>query len=188
MTVQKSRSSADPSPPGDEVVSRVFDAPRSLVFEVWTKAEHFTRWYGPHGAEVVSCEIDARPGGVIRFGHRSADGTTLYSRGTFSEVVPDERLVFTLGLVDEQGRPIRHPMFPDWPLDASIETTVTLLDVDDGTRVGLSHRVVPAAAASHPATRRWSLLALEGAKQVLERLGDHLLLVGPRASRKEHTT
>jgi len=178
------RSSGDAIPAEDVVVSRVFHAPRGLVFEVWTKAEHFTRWFGPHGAEVVSCELDARPGGIIRFGHRSSEAT-LYSKGRFVDVVPDERLVFTLGIVDEHGHPVGHPMFADWPLDASIETIVTLADVGPGTRVTVAHRVLPADAASLPATKRWSPMAREGATQVLDRLGEHLSLV---ATRKEHTT
>jgi uncharacterized protein YndB with AHSA1/START domain len=178
MPVQ--RSSGDPIPAGDEVVSRVFRAPRDLVFEVWTKAEHFTEWFGPHGAEVFGCELDARPGGVMRFGHRFADGTALLVEGAFVEVVPDERLVFTFGFVDERGRPARAPMFPDWPLEASIETVVTLEDVGGGTRVTVAHRVLPPDAASHPAARRWAPLALQGSRQVLERLGEHLSLVEAR--------
>jgi uncharacterized protein YndB with AHSA1/START domain len=179
------RRSGDAIPPGDAVVSRVFAAPRGLVFEVWTKAEHFTRWFGPQGAEVFSCEIDARSGGVIRFGHRFPDGTALHLKGTFVEVVQDERLVFTLGFVDEHGHPVRHPMFPDWPLDVSIETTVTLEEVGNGTRVSVAHRVFPPDAASHPATKRWSELALEGWMQVLDRLGEHL---SQALARKAHLT
>lgn len=182
------RSGSDVTLAGGEAISRVFGAPRDLVFQVWTKAEHFTRWFGPHGAEVIACELDARPGGVIRFGHRFPEGMTLYLKGTFGEVVLNERLVFTFGFVDEHGRPVRHPMFPDWPLDVSIETIVTLDDVADGTRVVVAHRVLPADVASHPATKRWSPLALEGSRQVLERLAEHLSLAAARAARKEHAT
>lgn len=170
------RSGSDVSLPDSATVRRVFAAPRDLVFEVWTKAEHFPRWFGPHGAEVVSCEIDARPGGILRFGHRAADGFTLFMQGTFGEVVLNERLVFTLSIVDEQGQPAPHPMFPDWPRDVAVETTVILDDVDDGTHVTMAHRIVPAAAAAHPATQRWLPLARQGAMQVLDRLGDHLSL------------
>jgi hypothetical protein len=74
-------------------------------------------------------------------------------------------------------------MFPDWPLDVLIETIVILAEVGDGTRVTVVHRVLPADAASLPATKRWSPLAREGATQVLDRLGEHL-----SATRKEHTT
>jgi uncharacterized protein YndB with AHSA1/START domain len=166
-------------------VTRVFGAPRELVFEVWTSAEHFSRWFGPHGAEVVSCEMDARPGGVLRFGHRAPGGLTLFLTGTFSEVVSNERLVFTLGFVDEHGQVAPHPMFPDWPHDVSIETSVVFEDVDDGTLVTMAHRVVPLELASHPATQRWLPLARQGAMQVLDRLGEHLALA---AAVKERTT
>ena len=179
------RNDNDVIPAGGEAISRVFAAPRDLVFEVWTKAEHFTRWFGPHGAEVVSCEMDARPGGIIRFGHRSPEGLTLHVKGTFGAVVLNERLVFTFGFVDEHGHPVRHPMFPDWPLHALIEMTV-LLDRDgDGTRVSVAHRVLPLDAASHPAAKRWSTLAGEGWMQVLDRLGEHLSLA---TTRKEERT
>ena len=183
--MRERRSGNDIIPADSVAVSRVFAAPRDLVFEVWTKAEHFTRWFGPHGAEIISCELDARPGGIIRFGHRSAEGPPLYVKGEFTEVVLNEHLVFCVGCVDEQGRPIRHPMFPDWPIEASIETVVVLDDVSEGTRVSVAHRVLPTDAAAHPDAKRWLPLAREGAKQVLDRLGEHLSLA---LARKAHTT
>ena len=167
------RSAVEEVPAGGEVLTRVFDAPRELVFEVWTKVEHFTRWFGPHGAEVVDCELDPRPGGVIRFGHRF-EGRTLWVSGTFREVVQNERLVFTTGFVDEQGRPARHPMFPDWPLDALGWSTVVFTQADGGTRVTVFQHVTPPEIASHPAVKRHQQLAAEGWKQVFERLGEHL--------------
>jgi len=185
VPVRRRNDSDDVIPSDEEGIRRTFSAPRELVFEVWTKAEHFTRWFGPHGAEVVACELDARPGGVIRFGHRSGDGVTLYVKGTFTDVVVNERLVFALGVVDEQGRPIPHPMFADWPLEVLIEMTVLLDDVGDGTTVTVEHRILPPSAASHPATKLWFPLARQGSTQVLERLGEHLSHV---ASRKEGTT
>ena len=167
-----------------EVATRVFPAPRELVFEVWTNVEHFTRWFGPHGAEVVSCELDPRPGGVLRFRHRFGNGTTVHLKGIFREVIQDERLVFTLGFIDEYGRPRGHPMFVDWPLDVVIQTTVVLESVDGGTRVTVGHQVTPPEAASHTAVRRWGELAREGWAQVFARLGEHLLACrekkGPR--------
>jgi len=170
------RSGSDVSPLYSATVTRVFAAPRDLVFEVWTKAEHFPRWFGPHGAEIVACEIDARPGGILRFGHRAPDGFTLFMKGTFGEVVAKERLVFTLSIVDEHGQPAAHPMFPDWPRDVAVETTVMLADAADGTHVTIAHSIVPAEAAAHPATQRWLPLARKGAMQVLDRLGEHLSL------------
>jgi uncharacterized protein YndB with AHSA1/START domain len=177
-------SGGDATPAEGVVASRVFDAPPDLVFEVWTRAEHFARWFGPHGVEVVGCELDARPGGIIRFGHR-LDGRTVHVTGTFTEAVRGERLVFTLGFVDEHGDPVRAPMFPDWPLDASIQTIVTLEDVGGGTKVTVAHRVLPPDAASSPAAKRWYPMAREGAMQVLDRLGEHLSM---ETARRESAT
>jgi hypothetical protein len=49
------------------VITRVFDAPRSIVFEAWTKAEHVVHWWDPSGAPLSVCEIDLRPNGAFRF-------------------------------------------------------------------------------------------------------------------------
>ena len=54
----------------DLIDDREYAAPPELVFEAWTKAEHLARWFGPDNVEVTFCEVDARPGGVIRFEHR----------------------------------------------------------------------------------------------------------------------
>jgi len=178
------RSAGEPIGLGGDVMTRVFGAPRELVFEVWTRAEHFRRWFGPHGAEVVDCELDARPGGIIRFGHRFPDWT-VHVKGGFREVVLKERLDFSIGFVDELGRPGRHPMFPDWPLDAMMECTVTFEAVEGGTRVTVVQSVSPSALASHPSVKRNLELAREGWSQVLDRLGEHLFTA--RSQRKHGT-
>lgn len=167
------RSAVEAVPTRGEVITRVFDAPLELVFEAWTKVEHFERWFGPRGAEVVGCELDARPGGVIRFEHR-LPGMAARIKGTFREVVQNERLVFTLGFVDEHGRPRRHPMFEDWPLETMLWTTVVFAKVEGGTRITITQGVTPPELASHPSVKRNQELALEGWKQVLDRLGEHL--------------
>ena len=58
----------------DLIDDREYAAPPELVFEAWTKAEHFARWFAPDNVEVPLCGIDARPGGVIRFEHRWPEG------------------------------------------------------------------------------------------------------------------
>lgn len=82
---------------------RVFDAPRSRVFDAWTRAEHLARWFSPKGFTVPACEADARPGGVFRLCMRSPDGREYWMRGAFSEVVVPERLVIAAAADDERG-------------------------------------------------------------------------------------
>jgi uncharacterized protein YndB with AHSA1/START domain len=78
------------------VVTRLFDAPRALVFEAWTKAEHVAHWWDPSGVPLAVCEIDLRPNGVFRWVNRSPDGGEGHTfTGNYREIVPPERLTFT---------------------------------------------------------------------------------------------
>src|SRR3989442_1038464 len=77
------------------VMTRVFDAPRQLVFDAWTRPELFVRWFGPRGWSVPVCEIDLRPGGSYRYVLRGPGGAEIGLRGAYREVVPPERLVCT---------------------------------------------------------------------------------------------
>jgi uncharacterized protein YndB with AHSA1/START domain len=77
------------------VMSRVFDAPRSLVFDALTKPELLRGWYGPLGWSLVVCEIDLRVGGAWRFVTRRPDGKEIGQLGVYREIVPPERIVNT---------------------------------------------------------------------------------------------
>jgi len=83
--------------PGDRqiVVTRLFDAPRTLVFEAWTKPEHVAHWWDPSGAQLLVCEIDLRPNGAFRFVNRAHDGGEGHSfSGIYREIAPPGKLVF----------------------------------------------------------------------------------------------
>jgi uncharacterized protein YndB with AHSA1/START domain len=77
------------------LITRVFNAPRELVFDAVTKCEHVGRWYGPRGTEMLSCKIDLRPGGSWRFVQRGPDGNEYAFSGEFREIVRPERVVQT---------------------------------------------------------------------------------------------
>ena len=77
------------------VMARVFDAPRALVFEAYTKPEHVARWWGRTGSTLPVCDIDLRVGGAWRFVERQADGSEYGFSGEYREIVPPERLVYT---------------------------------------------------------------------------------------------
>ena len=84
--------------PGDRqiVVTRIFDAPRTVVFEAWTKPEHVANWWDPSGVPLAVCEIDLRPNGAFRWVNRAPDGGEGHSfSGTYREIVPPEKLVFS---------------------------------------------------------------------------------------------
>jgi uncharacterized protein YndB with AHSA1/START domain len=76
-------------------ITRVFAAPRDLVFKLWTDPRHLVHWWGPRGFRTLSCELDLRPGGQWRIHTRGPDGMKFSSYGTFQEIAAPERLVFT---------------------------------------------------------------------------------------------
>jgi uncharacterized protein YndB with AHSA1/START domain len=88
------------------IVKRVLNAPRELVFQVWTDPAHLARWWGPNGFTTPLCEVDATPGGKIRIDMRGPDGTVYPMTGVFREVTPPERLVFTTTPLDPSGKPL----------------------------------------------------------------------------------
>lgn len=83
-------------------LTRILDAPRELVFRAWTEPEHLMQWSAPHGFTVTHAKGDLKPGGTWRSCMRSPDGKDLWLGGTYLEIAPPERLVFTHGW-DEDG-------------------------------------------------------------------------------------
>ena len=136
----------DAALPGDDrelVITRVFEAPRQLVFRAWTDEGMAARWWGPLGFTTISCKMDVRPGGAWARRLRAPDGTEARMHGVYREIVPPERLVFTMV----------HEHTPELP-----ETVVTLTFVDLGGRTELTLRQAafptPAFRDSHD--KGWS--------------------------------
>jgi uncharacterized protein YndB with AHSA1/START domain len=100
-------ATADAAIPAERelVITRVLDAPRSLVFKVWTEPSHVVRWLGPKGFTAPSCKMDLRPGGAWQACIRSPEGTEHRMQGVYREIVEPERLVFTFAWENDQGEP-----------------------------------------------------------------------------------
>jgi uncharacterized protein YndB with AHSA1/START domain len=94
MTNAESLTIATPTD-RDVVLTRLFDAPRDLVFDALTTPDLLKRWYGPAGWSLSSCEIDLRVGGRWRFVVRRPDGKGIGQHGVYCEVARPERLVNT---------------------------------------------------------------------------------------------
>ncbi len=137
------------------VLTREFDAPRELVFKVWTDPKHVAQWWGPRGFTNPVCELDLRPAGAILIHMRGPDGTVYPMTGVYQEIVEPERLVFTSAALDAAG----HPMF-------EMLTTVTFADLGEKTKQILRARVIKRTAQAAP-----YLAGMEtGWTQSLERL------------------
>jgi uncharacterized protein YndB with AHSA1/START domain len=88
------------------VITRILDAPASLVFKLWTDPAHVTRWLGPRGFTATHMESDLRPGGAwCACLRRDETGAELWQRGVYREIIEPERLVFTFAWDDANGRP-----------------------------------------------------------------------------------
>ena len=90
-------------------ITSLFDAPRALVFELWTDPNHLIHWWGPRGFRTLSCALDLRPGGPWRIHTRAPDGMEFSEYGVFHEIVAPERIVFTHGFDipgKSPGRPV----------------------------------------------------------------------------------
>jgi uncharacterized protein YndB with AHSA1/START domain len=130
------------------VIERIFEAPVELIWQMWTQPEHFKNWYGPQGFAVPVAEMDVRVGGKHLFCMESPDGSMkMWSTGEYSEVVPNERLVYTDSPADEQGNvvsPSAMGMPEGYP--ATTEVIVVLEDLGGRTKMVMTHVGVPAGA------------------------------------------
>jgi uncharacterized protein YndB with AHSA1/START domain len=133
--------------PADRVlkIERVFDAPRTLVFDAWTKPEHMVNWFGPRGFKSTVLRSELRPGGSYRIHMLGPDGDH-WTQGIYREVVPPERLVMVGSWADAQGNPTRP------------ETTLTLLfeDVGGKTRLTLHNAIFESTTARDMHNDGWS--------------------------------
>jgi uncharacterized protein YndB with AHSA1/START domain len=136
------------------LLTRTFDAPRAAVFEAWTKAEHVKHWWDPSGVPLSTCEIDLRPNGEFRWVN-GAHGAERTFAGTYLEIAPPERLVFTVRI------------FPSRP-----DPLTTLLFSEDGSKTKLTMKI-----ECNSIEDRDSLLQMRidvGTGRTLENLAEYL--------------
>jgi uncharacterized protein YndB with AHSA1/START domain len=148
--------------PRSIVGTRVFDAPRELVWTVWTDPKHLAQWWGPTGFSTTTSAFDMRPGGVWRFVMHGPDGRDYQNRITFDEIVKPERLVYHHA-GDDDVEPVQ------------FTTTVTFEDLGGKTRLTM-RGVFPSAAARDRVIKEYG--ADKGLVQTLERLGEYLSKIG----------
>lgn len=159
------------APAADRTLSttRVFDAPRELVFRAWTDHEQFAKWFPPQGF-TAECELDVRPGGSLRVDMKGADpalgpdfyGKVFPGKGVYREVVKNERLAFTFEASGEEGDP---PM----------RMLMTVIFEDQGRKTKLSVHQTAETVADYEALVK--IGASEGLRQSLDKLA--ALLAGP---------
>lgn len=143
---------ASPRVAPDLLTTRVFDAPRELVFQAWSKREHLTRWFRPRAFTMPTCEMDFRSGGVFRFVLRGPDGKDYPFDGEYVEIIEHERIAFKGTIHDEAGHEVR--------------TTVTFADYEGQTRLTVHQSYNFESDATRGAPEGW--------KQTLDHLAEYL--------------
>lgn len=133
------------------VIERTFDVPIDIIWQMWTKPEHFKNWYGPKGFTVPVAEMDVRVDGKRLVCMEAPDGSMrMWTAGKYTEVTPVTRLVYTESMADENGNalsPSALGMNDDYP--ATTEVTVLLEDLDGRTKMVMTHAGVPAEGGAN---------------------------------------
>jgi uncharacterized protein YndB with AHSA1/START domain len=141
----------------DLVITRVFDAPRELVWKAWTEPEAMKRWWGPKGFTAPVAKIDLRAGGKYLNCMRSPEGQDYWSTGVYREVVPPERLVMTDSFADAEGNVVpasHYGMAENFPL----EMLITVIFEEEGgkTKLTLRHAGLPVGPDGEMAQAGWN--------------------------------
>jgi uncharacterized protein YndB with AHSA1/START domain len=150
------------------VSTRVFDAPRELVWKAWTEHEGFMPWWGPKGFTTPFCKIDLRVGGVYHDCMRSPEGKDYRSTGVYREILPLDRIVCTDSFADGGGNVVPATycgMSADFPLE--MLAIVRFEEIEGKTKLTLQH-----ALGSVPASDRD--LCQQGWNESLDELAEVL--------------
>lgn len=158
MTENKSRNpEAKGSKRGEFVITRIFDAPRELVWKAWTEPERVKRWWGPKVFTAPFIKIDLRVGGKYLYAMRSPDDKNFWSTGVFREIDPLKRIVVTDSFADEKGNVVpasHYGMNWDWPLE--VQVTVTFEKQGGRTKLSLQYELTPPKEMIDPMTAGWN--------------------------------
>ena len=165
MAGNAKRPDADPvARAGRELVmTRVFDAPRQMVWDAWTDREQIVKWWGPRGFTLTIDEMDVRPGGVWRSTMHGPDGTEYLNDCVFTEVVKPRRIVYELipGRKHDPATQERESVQASWLFEPQGEKTKVTLRM-----------LFPTTEARNRFAREYR--AIEGGNETLDRLGEHL--------------
>ncbi|MFB9994600.1 SRPBCC domain-containing protein [Deinococcus oregonensis] len=125
-------------------LTRIFNAPRDLVFQAWTDADHLARWWGSPGVPLRVVNADIRPGGSFFYEQTTPDGGVMQALLIFRELQAPSRIVFVSAFADAAGQIARAPFSPLWPLQ--VMTTLTLTEEGHQTRLTLQGSPLEATA------------------------------------------
>ncbi len=156
------------------VVSRVFNAPRDLMWTVFTDPKHMGQWFGPKGFPGTYAKMDFRVGGMYHYALKAPDGSTMWGRFIYREIDPKNKIVSVNSFSDEQGGISTHPMSPTWPKE--MLSTFSFEDAGPGkTKFTVTWVPLPGSSAQEVSTFDTMRTSITGGwSGTFERLEDYL--------------
>ena len=148
------------------IMERVFDAPRELVFKVWSECKHLAQWWGPKAWTLPVCEIDFRPGGTWLYCMRGPEGEESWGKAVYREIVMPERIVYVDAFADADGNVVEG--MPQMLI------TVEFTELNGKTKI--TSRTEFASVAELEATLAMGVV--EGATETWDRLEEYLAKAG----------
>ena len=155
-------------------IIRVFDAPRKLVFKVWTEAKHLAQWWGPKGSEIEVKKFEFRPGGMFHYG-MSFGGGKMWAKFVYREIVAPEKIVFASSFADEEGNSIRTSFIDPWPLE--ILNTVTFTESAGKTTLTIKGAPINATEEEYNKFEEMTASMQQGFGGTLDQLAEYLLKI-----------
>ncbi|MES2620276.1 MAG: SRPBCC domain-containing protein [Bacteroidota bacterium] len=136
-------------------ITRIIDTPCHLVFEAWSNPEHLKKWYAPQGCTIDIPTLDFKEGGVMHTCVRTLMGEC-WCKGVYKEIVPNEKIVFSIAFSDEAGNLVDNPPIgkdPEWPLETIV--TVTFKEENGKTKFTLHQTALESVAKRTGAYSSW---------------------------------
>ena len=165
------------------IITRIFEAPRDLVWKAWTDPALVVRWWGPKVLTTPVAKIDLHVGGKYLYAMRSTEGKDFWGTGVYREIVPLERIVATYSFGEEKGNTVpasHHGKSVDW--SSELLVTVTFEEQKGRTKFTLRHEGIPPGQMSDWAKAGWNE-SFDKLEKVLEeeksRLAKTVLIAEP---------
>jgi uncharacterized protein YndB with AHSA1/START domain len=152
---------------GAQTFTRIFNAPRALVWKAWTTPETVMKWWGPKGFTCPICRIDLRVGGRFTYSMKTPDGQVGYNGGEFRELVPFEKIVWLWYFADADGNRVSPAQYglPDEDREGNIDV-IRFEDYADGRTKLTYTRNDPTASKEEQEG------AAEGFSQIFDKLDE----------------
>ncbi|GGY73632.1 activator of HSP90 ATPase [Cellvibrio zantedeschiae] len=125
-------------------IKRTLNAPRQLVWDAWTQAEHLGKWFSPTAFTIKVVTMDLKPNGIFHYCMTTPDGTEMWGKWMFRDINAPEKLVLIQCFSNAEGGLGSHPMAPSWP--KYTHSTMTLKEIDGKTELLLEWQTYEATA------------------------------------------